>query len=440
MADLLIRDVTLPDGSHTDLGIHDDRLVDASDVIHARIIDASGLVALPGLVDLHTHLREPSPHPAETVASGTAAAARGGFTAVFAMANTDPTADSPATIARLLRLATTATAEVIPIGAITVGLAGAQLAPIAAMHAAGVTYFSDDGHVVMDASLMRQALLAVREFGGMIGQHSQDHQLAGPTACLPDRRSSNQDSRKQARLDHGPTAPTDTSATVWPRVAEAVIVARDVQLARDTGARVHVCHVSTAESIDIIRWAKRHRLLVTAEVTPHHLLLDQGLTDLGDTTFKVNPPLRSEEDRFELRRALADGTIDIVATDHAPHTSADKALPFPQAKPGMVGLEQALAVVMETMLAPGLMDWSGIVERMSYTPARLGQIATRQGRPLTPGEPANFVLIDPTARRRVDKDAATSMGRNNPYDGLNLPDPVISTWWRGHQTFSTQAG
>ncbi len=277
MTDLLIRDVRLASGSSADLGIQGSRLVDPGSLVNPRIIDASGLIALPGLVDLHTHLRQPSPQPAETIASGTAAAARGGFTAVFAMANTDPVTDTADKVRRMRHLATGASSEVVPVGAVTQGLRGTHLAEIEAMCAAGVRVFSDDGRCVMDAHLMREALHITGRHDAVIAQHSQDHDLAGATAYQPD-------------ADPGDCAD-------WPWAAEAVIVARDTQLALDTGARVHVCHVSTAESVEVLRWAKARRIPITAEVTPHHLLLDTVLLADGDTTFKVNPPLRHAEDR-----------------------------------------------------------------------------------------------------------------------------------------------
>ncbi|MCL2785469.1 MAG: dihydroorotase [Propionibacteriaceae bacterium] len=421
MADVLIRGVTLPSGVTTDLAVSGGVLVDPGSVSQPATIDGSGLIALPGLVDLHTHLREPSPTPAETIETGTLAAARGGFTGVFAMANTNPVTDTAESVRHLLRLAEASHAEVIPVGAITTGLAGEELCEIEPMWAEGVTYFSDDGFCVMDADLMREALQRVKAFNGVIGQHSQDCHLAGASACFPDEDSLN--------IDH------PSSDTIWPGVAEAVIVARDVQLALDTGARVHICHVSTAESVEVVRWAKAQGAPITAEVTPHHLLLDCELLMSMDTRFKVNPPLRGWEDREELKRALAEGILDIVATDHAPHLPSDKDKPFPQAKPGMVGLEWALGIVIETMVKPGLLDWAGIADRMSYTPARIGKITSRQGRPLIVGEPATFTLIDPNRHAVVDRDDSYSMGRNNPYHGLNLPSPVLATFWAGRTTY-----
>ena len=408
MGDVLITGVTLPSGVVTDLGIQGSHLVEPDTLVRPRRIAAAGLIALPGLVDLHTHLREPSPQPAETMASGTAAAARGGFTAVFAMANTDPVTDTAAAVEDVRRLAQGTSAEVVPVGAITAGLGGRVLADIKGMATAGVRYFCDDGRCVMDAAVMRAALLAVGG-GGLVGQHCQDHDLAA------------------------------ADGTVWPAVAESVIVARDVQLARDTGTPLHLCHISTAESVEIIRWAKARHVPVSAEVTPHHLLLDTALTTTGDTAYKVNPPLRGEADRAALRQGLAEGTIDIVATDHAPHLATDKARPYAEAKPGMIGLEYALGVVMACLVEPGLMTWEGVAETLSYRPARLGRIAGHQGRPLRPGEPATLTLVDPARRRVIDKDASLSLGRNNPYHGLDLPDPVVGTFWAGRPTYLSPA-
>ena len=419
MAQVEIRGVSLPTGEQTTIGIMDATLVDPAVLSKPRIIDADGLLVLPGLVDLHTHLREPSPNPAETISTGTKAAAHGGYTAVFAMANTNPVTDTSDKVRQLLNRLEICSAEVIPIGAITTGLQGLELSDLEAMHDLGVCLFSDDGHCVMDATLMRQALLRVSAFGGVIAQHSQDHNLAGHLAWLPDR----------------PTGHETAEATGWPREAEASIVTRDVQLARDTGGHVHICHVSTAESVEVLRWAKANKIRVTAEVTPHHLLLDAELLARGDTTFKVNPPLRNEEDRLALRQGLAESIIDIVATDHAPHLFVDKDKPFTEAKPGMIGLEWALAVVIQTMVIPGLLNWSGVADRMSQAPARIGKISGRQGGRLSQGEPANLILIDPSSRCIVNQHNSYSMGRNNPYHGLDLPDPVQATIWAGQPTY-----
>ena len=383
-------------------------------------IDADGLIALPGLVDLHTHLREPGREDAETVATGTLAAARGGFTCVHAMANTDPVTDTAEAAEHVAALGDReGHCQVVPVGAVTKNLAGQELAELGlmAMSRARVRVFSDDGRCVDDSLLMRRALTYVKPFDGVIAQHPQDPRLAGPGACC-------HESELSGRL----------GLPGWPAQAESVVIARDVQLAELAGSRLHVCHVSTAEGVDVIRWAKRRGIRVTAEATPHHLLLDTSCVEGFDTTFKVNPPLRTGEHLEAIREALADGTIDTVGTDHAPHARQDKDHPFDVALPGMLGLEQALAVVMEVMVNTGRMDWPTLVARMSSTPAAIGRVAG-QGRPVAVGEPANLVLVDPAARAVVDRDASASRSRNNPYHGRDLPDPVVATLWAGRVTY-----
>ncbi len=413
----VISGAALPDGTRTDLFVRDGVLVDEAPA-GAERIDAEGLVVLPGLVDPHTHLREPGREDAETVASGSAAAARGGYTAVCAMANTRPVTDTAEKAEHVLDLGVSAgLVEVAPIGAITKGLAGAELAELALMHRsrAKVNMFSDDGVCLMDAQLMRRALEWVKPFGGVIAQHSQDTNLAGASACC-------HESEISGRLGLDP----------WPPVAEAAIIARDVMLAEATGSRLHVCHISTAEGVEVVRWAKSRGIRVTAEVTPHHLLLGTERVEGYDTTFKVNPPLRTSEHITAVREALADGTIDMVGTDHAPHAPQDKDHAFVDARPGMLGLEQALAVVMEVLLDD--LGWEGVADRMSHAPAKLAGLVA-QGRPLSVGEPASLVLVDPASRAVVDRSASSSLSRNNPYHGLELPDPVQLTMWQGKVTY-----
>ena len=417
---LVVTGATLADGSALDFAVVDGRLAEVSDADDsAERVDASGLVALPGLVDLHTHLREPGKEDAETVASGTLAAARGGYTAVFAMPNLDPatdTAEAAQYVADLGRR--DGHCEVVPIGAVTKGRAGAELAELGLMAEQGVRVFSDDGACVHDSLIMRRALTHLKTYDGMVAQHAQDPRLAGPSACC-------HESDISGRL----------GLPAWPSVAESVIIARDVQLAEFTGGRYHACHISTAESVDVIRWAKkRGKADITAEVTPHHLLLDTPHVESFDTTFKVNPPLRTSEHIEAIREALVDGTIDIVGTDHAPHTQEDKDHPFDVASPGMLGLEAALAVVMELFVNTGRMDWATVVDRMSAAPARIGRLP-HQGRPLAVGEPANLVLVDPSRRATVDRSTSASKSRNNPYHGLDLPDPVEMTVWAGRVTY-----
>ncbi|MCU0282324.1 MAG: dihydroorotase [Candidatus Nanopelagicales bacterium] len=384
----------------------------------ARVLPGAGRVLLPGLVDLHTHLREPGREDAETVATGSAAAARGGFTAVHAMANTDPVADTAGVVEQVWHLGRdTGLVDVFPVGAVTVGLRGERLAELGAMadSAAAVRVFSDDGRCVSDAVLMRRALEYVKAFDGVIAQHAQEPRLTA-----------------DAQMNEGALSGR-LGLRGWPAVAEEAIIARDVLLAEHVGSRLHVCHVSTAGSVEIIRWAKSRGIDVTAEVTPHHLLLTEDLAASYDPVFKVNPPLRREHDVQAVREALADGTIDIVATDHAPHPVEDKECEWNVAAFGMLGLEQALAVVIETMVAPGLLDWAGVADRMAIAPARIGRRAGH-GRPIAVGEPANLVLVDPQARGPVDPAASSSRSRNNPYAGRDLPAPVVATFLRGRPT------
>ncbi|WP_026411636.1 dihydroorotase [Actinomadura oligospora] len=384
----------------------------------AEIVQAEGFVALPGLVDLHTHLREPGREDAETVESGTRAAAMGGFTAVHAMANTDPVADTAGVVEQVWRLGREAGyCDVQPVGAVTVGLKGQQLAELGAMadSAAGVRVFSDDGHCVSDAVIMRRALEYVKAFDGVVAQHAQEPRLT-----------------EGAQMNEGEMSAALGMAG-WPAVAEEAIIARDVLLAQHVGSRLHVCHVSTAGSVEIIRWAKSKGCQVTAEVTPHHLLLSDELAASYDPIYKVNPPLRTADDVTALRHALADGTIDIVATDHAPHPVEAKETEWAVAAMGMIGLETALAVVQEAMVETGLLDWAGVAERMSFAPARIGRLSG-QGRPLEAGSPANITLYDPSPRRAVDPAAMTSKSRNTPYTGMELPGRVVATFLRGRPT------
>ena len=421
MSELLIVGADLVGAGRADLYVRDGMFADPAEAgAGVERIDADGLVALPGLVDLHTHLREPGREDAETIATGTRAAARGGFTAVLAMANTTPVTDTAEAAEHVWAVGRReGSAEVVPVGAVSKGLAGAELAELGLMarSAAGVRVFSDDGRCVSDARLMRRALEYVRAFDGVIAQHAQDPRLAGSDACCHEGELSGK-----------------LGLPGWPPAAEATIVARDAELAKLTGSRVHVCHVSTAETVDVLRWAHKRGIPITAEVTPHHLMLTTSELVGYDPTYKVNPPLRPDEHIAALREALADGTIAAVGTDHAPHARHDKEHAFVDAAPGMLGLEAALAVVIETMVKPGLLDWAGVAERMSYEPARIARLP-HQGRPLQIGEPANLVLVDPTARAVVDRTASASLSRNNPWHGRELPDPVVATVWRGRVTY-----
>jgi dihydroorotase len=390
-----------------------------------RVLDADGLIALPGLVDLHTHLREPGREDAETVASGTAAAAIGGYTVVHAMANTDPVADTAGVVEQVWRLGREAgRCDVQPVGAVTANLAGAQLAELGAMadSAAGVRIFSDDGHCVADATLMRRALEYVKAFDGVIAQHSQEPRLT-----------------EGAQVNEGEIS-AKLGLAGWPAVAEEAIVARDCLLAAHVGSALHVCHVSTAGSVEIIRWAKSKGWRVSAEVTPHHLLLTDELATGYDPVYKVNPPLRTAADVAALREALADGTIDCVATDHAPHPAEAKDTEWSIAAFGMTGLETALRVVHEAMVSTGLLDWPGVADRMSARPAAIGRLdsgsrgESRHGCPLAAGSPANLVLYDPAAVGAVDTGCHVSRSKNSPFAGMKLPGRVVATFLRGEPT------
>ena len=407
-------DVLIEDGVVTELGS-----IRAKGQPNWDVLDADGLVLLPGLVDLHTHLREPGREDAETIASGSAAAAVGGYTAILAMANTTPVTDTAEAAERILDLGRAAgLVDVIPVGAVTKGLEGQELAELGLMHRsrAGVTVFSDDGRCVHDPRVMRRALEYVRAFGGVVSQHAQDPHLAGPQACAHEGELS-------GRL----------GLPGWPGIAEETIVARDVMLARHTGSRLHVAHVSTAGTVDVLRWAKAQGIDVTAEVTPHHLMLTTDLLAGYDPTFKVNPPLRPQDDVDALRDALADGTIDAVATDHAPHARHDKEHAFVDAAFGMLGLETALSVVAEVMVASGRLDWAGVARVMAQNPARIARLAGHGGQ-VDPGVPANLTLVDPSAEFRVDRSASLSLSRNNPWHGRTLRGAVHATVLRGRVT------
>lgn len=385
----------------------------------AHRIDASGLIMLPAFVDLHTHLREPGDEEAETIASGTRAAAAGGFSDVFAMANCDPVTDSARRVEHIAGLARNAACRVHPVGAVTVGLAGEQLAPIAEMARAGARMFSDDGRCVTDAALLRAALRESGRARTLVAQHAQCDRMAA-----------------SGQVNAGSAAEV-TGLPPWPAVAEEAIAARDVVLAGETGARLHICHVSTAGTVEVVRWAKQRGWPVTAEVTPHHLLLTDDRVRTADATYKVNPPLRTAEDVGALRAALADGTIDVVATDHAPHAARRKTAQWRDAAFGMTGLESALSVVAEVLTGDGRdgePDWPLIAELMSRRPARIGGIEAIAGRPLDAGEPATFALVDPQARWRLDPAAMKSLSRNTPFAFMSFRHRVVATVVDGRVT------
>ncbi|MFE1548275.1 dihydroorotase [Streptomyces sp. NPDC058718] len=421
MSKILIRGAQVLGGEVQDVLIDGETIAEVGTGLSAEgatVIEAEGQILLPGLVDLHTHLREPGREDSETVLTGTRAAASGGYTAVFAMANTHPVADTAGVVEQVYRLGKeSGYCDVQPIGAVTVGLEGKKLAELGAMHdsAAGVTVFSDDGKCVDDAVIMRRALEYVKAFDGVVAQHAQEPRLT-----------------EGAQMNEGIVS-AELGLGGWPAVAEESIIARDVLLAEHVGSRVHICHLSTAGSVEIVRWAKSRGIDVTAEVTPHHLLLTDELVRSYNPVYKVNPPLRTEKDVLALREALADGTIDIVATDHAPHPHEDKDCEWAAAAMGMVGLETALSVVQQTMVETGLLDWADVADRMSFAPARIGR-AKGHGRPVSAGEPANLTLVDPAYRGVVDPADFASRSRNTPYEGRELPGRVTHTILRGRAT------
>ncbi|MDV6013272.1 dihydroorotase [Haloechinothrix sp. LS1_15] len=389
---------------------------------HAERLDGRGGVLLPGFVDLHTHLREPGREDAETVRTGSAAAALGGYTAVFAMANTEPVADSAVVVEHVWRAGReVGLVDVHPVGAVTVGLRGDKLAELGTMaaSAAGVRVFSDDGHCVADPLIMRRALEYARGLDAVIAQHAEEPRLT-----------------EGAQAHEGERAAL-LGLAGWPASAEEAIVARDCILASHAGARLHVCHVSTRGTADVLAWGKprhpRGATAISAEVTPHHLLLTDELLAGYDPVNKVNPPLRTESDVTALREALAEGTIDCVATDHAPHAVQDKDTEWAVARPGMLGLQTALSVVVETMVRPGMLDWRGVARVMSERPAEIARLPD-QGRPIAVGEPANLVLVDPDARWTVRGEQLASIAGNTPYEGMALPATVRATMLRGRMT------
>ena len=403
-----------------DLVVADGVIVDvvAAGRGEGEVLDADGLIALPGFVDLHTHLREPGREDAETIDSGSRAAALGGFTCVHAMANTNPVADTAGVVEQVWRLGQrTGLVDVRPVGAVTVGLGGERMAELGAMadSAAGVRVFSDDGKCVHDALIMRRALEYVKAFDGVIAQHAQEPRLT-----------------EGAQMNEGDLC-GQLGLAGWPAVAEEAIIARDVLLAEHVGSRLHVCHLSTAGSVEVVRWAKSRGVNVTAEVTPHHLLLTEELVATYDPVYKVNPPLRRAEDVHALRQAVADGTIDVIATDHAPHPREDKDCEWAAAAMGMLGLETAFSVAVSTLVEPGLLDWRGLADRMSITPARIGRVR-EQGHDLQVGAVANIALIDPEAQRTISAHGLASKSTNTPYAGMTLPATVVHVLYAGRPT------
>jgi dihydroorotase len=419
--DLLIRGVRpYGEGEPVDVLVRDGVVAEIGTRLSAtaEVLDASGLVMLPGFVDLHTHLREPGGEESETIESGSAAAALGGYTAVFAMPNTDPVGDSAVVVEHVWRRgAEVGLVDVHPVGAVTVGLGGERMAELAAMASsrARVRMFSDDGRCVHDPMLMRRALEYATSLDAVIAQHAEDPRLT-----------------EGAQAHEGVVA-ARLGLAGWPAAAEETVVARDCALARDAGARLHVCHVSRAHTVAVLRAAKAAGVRVTAEVTPHHLLLTDATLTAYDPVHKVNPPLRTAHDAGAMRDALAEGVLDVVATDHAPHAAQYKDTEWAAARPGMLGLQTALSVLVRACVEPGLLDWRGVARVMSERPAEIGRLPD-QGRPIAVGEPATFTVVDPDDMWTVRGAGLASRATNTPYEGIRLPATVVATVLRGRVT------
>lgn len=416
-----IANARLLDGSIVDVVVANGVIAEIGNGLNkGKKVDAGKSLLIPGLVDLHTHLREPGREDSETVATGSKAAAKGGFTAISAMANTFPVADTAGVVEQVYRLGQEAGyCDVFPIGAVTQGLAGKSLAELGAManSKAKVRIFSDDGKCVSDPLLMRRALEYVKTFNGIIAQHAQEPALT-----------------VDSQMNEGIVS-SKLGLAGWPAVAEEAIIARDILLAEHVGSRLHICHLTTAGGVDLVRFAKSRGINVTAEVTPHHLLLTDDLVLNYDPVFKVNPPLRTEKDVLALRNGLADGTIDIVGTDHAPHPTEDKDCEWQSAAFGMVGLETALSVVAKAMIDSKLLDWAGLVNRMSIAPAKIAGYASH-GQAIGVGAPANLTVIDTEAKWIVDRNRLASKSKNTPFEGMQLPAQVIHTFLNGKQVLN----
>lgn len=422
---ILIKGGTQADGSVKDILMKNgviDAVADSLSADGVQEVNAKGYILLSGLVDLHTHLREPGREDSETVLSGSQAGVRGGFVALSAMANTSPVADTAGVVEQVFRLGKEAgLLDVFPVGAVTQGINGKVLAEIGAMadSVARVRVFSDDGNCVSDPLVMRRALEYVKMFDGVIAQHAQEPALT-----------------VGSQMNEGIVSAT-LGLKGWPAVAEEAIIARDVLLAEHVGARLHICHLTTAGGVEIIRWAKARGISVTAEVTPHHLLLTDELARSYDPIFKVNPPLRTQADVVALREGLSDGTIDVVATDHAPHPGESKECEWQEAAFGMLGLEHALSIVAKTMVETGLLDWVGVQDRMSIAPARIAGYQGH-GRALAIGSPAHITVIDPSSTYRVDRDNLKSKSRNTPFHGMQFTSQVIATIFHGRLVYGKE--
>ena len=397
-----------------DVRIENERIVEIGTNLDADIkLDASGCIVTSGFVDLHAHLREPGKEEAETIETGSRAGALGGYTALVAMPNTDPPQDSVAVIDFVREQGKRAgLVDVIPSGCITLGRQGETLAPMAELSQAWVNFFTDDGFGVQDASLMRRALEYARGLGVTLAQHCEVAELT-----------------KGAVMSECQCC-TDLGLPGWPAIAEELMVFRDIELVRITGATMHFLHLSTARSVELVRAAKRDGLPITAEVTPHHLSLTQELLSSYDPVYKVNPPLRSSDDIRALKIGLLDGTIDAIATDHAPHPRRDKEMSLDMAPPGMLGLETALGVV----LALGDLEIKDAVALLSWNPARIARVDSAHGRPISASEPANICVFDPAVSWSVDLQRLASKSINSPYVGRTLRGKVRHTIFKGTPT------
>ena len=414
MTSMILKNLTLPNGSGADIAIENGRITEIGSVSGSGM-DCSGLQALPGFVDVHTHLREPGFEASETILSGSKTAAAGGYTAVMAMANTSPVTDTAEIADFILDAGTTAGfVEVQPIGSVTKGLAGAELSDIKGLSQSRskVRMFSDDGVCVFDEDLMRQALITVKAFNGVIAQHAQD-----PTLTVG------------AQMNAGALA-TELGMAGWPAEAEESIIKRDAELAEQTGSRLHICHLTTAGAVEVVRWAKARGINITAEVTPHHLLLTEERVRGYDSVYKVNPPLRKLEDTLALREALLDGTIDVLGTDHAPHSREKKECEWQNAAFGMVGLEHAASVLQEVLIQSGG-SWERFANVLSTKPAAIAGLEN-QGE-LSVGSVANIALIDPAAKRVIERQT-NSKSINNPFAGITLPGQIVHTIFNGRFT------
>jgi dihydroorotase len=381
----------------------------------ALLLDARGLVVAPGLIDLHVHLREPGQEDIETVASGAMAAAAGGFSAVCAMPNTDPVTDNQAAVGFIVSQAQRAgKARVYPIGAISLGQKGQQLAEFGELVGAGAVAVSDDGKPVVSSHLMRTALEYARTFGIPVADHCEDPTLAEGGAM------------------HEGLVATRLGLKGVPAAAEEIMVARDILLAELTGGHVHLCHMSTRGSVELIRRAKERGIRVTAEACPHHFTLTHEACEGYNTNAKMNPPLREPEDREAIRQALRDGTIDVICTDHAPHHYDAKEREFDDAPNGIIGLETALGLAITELLETGILTLAQLVDRLSVAPARIFNLP---GGSLAPGGPADVVVLDPAARWVVDPDAFFSKSRNTPFGGRQLVGRAEVTIVRGQVVF-----